>query len=756
MKRRVRARTRTSRAADPGLFLNRELSWLDFNSRVLEEARDRSTPLLERLKFAVIAASNLDEFFMVRVASLERQIEEEDLERDPAGLTPAEQLEAVSLKAHALAKALHQAVGEDILPALATHGLRLQRVDDLGDEGRLFVRAAFAAQIAPALTPLAIDAERPFPLLTGLGLNLGVLLAPAATDTPPAEADPGAAAPGMSAPERAASPLPAAPQAAAQAGGMPRLAVVPIPPRMPRLLRVASGKEACHVLIEDVVRDGLGLLFPGQTIAGTVVFRVTRDAELELDDEGGRAYVEILRAELRGRRRSEVVRLELQAEERPELSALLVERIGVRPRDIYEASAAAPLDPGSLQPLLDLPAPDALRDPLQRPLPPAELPPEADLFGWLEENDLLLHHPYDSFDPVVALLDRAADDPDVLAIKQTLYRTSGDSPVARALGRAADRGKQVTVLVELRARFDEWSNIRWAEELERAGAHVLYGVRGFKTHAKILIVVRRTGAGIRRYIHLGTGNYNDRTARQYTDYGLMTSDPVIGADASAFFNALTGYSDPPEMKKLVMAPTRLRARILALIGRERRRAEEGQAAEIRAKMNALVDPEVIAALGEAAAAGVRLRLNVRGICCLRPPAPGRGAPVSVVSVVDRYLEHARVFWFRNGGDEELYLASADWMPRNLDRRIELMFPVEAEPCRGRVLQALDAMFKDNVKARVLGPDGVWTRRRPEPGEAPYRAQVEQYRERLGMAKRSSLSRGVVFEPIASPRASAES
>jgi polyphosphate kinase len=737
VKRGARAKARTSRAADPGLFLNRELSWLDFNARVLEEARDRSTPLLERLKFAVIAASNLDEFFMVRVASLERQIEEEDLERDPAGLTPEDQLEAVSVKAHALAAALHQALGEDILPALAGHGLRLQRVDDLGDEGRLFVRAAFAAQVAPALTPLAIDAERPFPLLTGLGLNLGVLLAPAAADAPRAEVDP-RAAPGVATPEA------------------PRLAVVPIPPRMPRLLHVASAKEACHVLIEDVVRDGLGLLFPGQTIAGTVVFRVTRDAELELDDEGGRAYVEILRAELRGRRRSEVVRLELQADAMPELSALLVERIGVRPRDIYEASAAAPLDPGSLQPLLDRPAPDALRDPPQRPLPPAELPPEADLFAWLEENDLLLHHPYDSFDPVVALLDRAADDPDVLAIKQTLYRTSGDSPVARALGRAADRGKQVTVLVELRARFDEWSNIRWAEELERAGAHVLYGVRGFKTHAKILIVVRRTGAGIRRYVHLGTGNYNDRTARQYTDYGLMTSDPVIGADASAFFNALTGYSDPPEMKKLVMAPTRLRARILALIGRERRRAEEGQAAEIRAKMNALVDPEVIAALGEAAAAGVRLRLNVRGICCLRPPAPGRGAPVSVVSVVDRYLEHARVFWFRNGGDEELYLASADWMPRNLDRRIELMFPVEAEPCRGRVLQALDAMFRDNVKARVLGPDGVWTRRRPEPGEAPYRAQVELYRERLGTAKRSSLSRGVVFEPIASPRAPAES
>jgi polyphosphate kinase len=732
VKRRARATPRPLPAGDPGLFLNRELSWLDFNARVLEEARDPSTPLLERLKFAIIAASNLDEFFMVRVASLKRQIVEEDRERDPSGLTPGEQLEQVSTKAHALADLLHRTLGDDILPALAAHGLRLQRVDELDEAGRAFVRAAFAAQIAPALTPLAIDAERPFPLLSGLSLNIGVLLASASGESAPPAEEP------------------------APAGDGSRLAVVQIPPRMPRLLRVASAAASGHVLIEDVVRDGLSLLFPGQTIAGTVVFRVTRDAELELDDEGGRAYVEILRAELRGRRRSDVVRLELQAGGVPELNALLAGRIGVAPGDTYEASATAPLDPGALQALLDLPAAETLRDPPQRPLPPAELPPEAEVFAWLEGSDLLLHHPYDSFDPVVALLERAADDPDVLAIKQTLYRTSGDSPVARALMRAADRGKQVTVLVELRARFDEWSNIRWAEELERAGAHVLYGVRGFKTHAKILIVVRRTGAGIRRYVHLGTGNYNDRTARQYTDFGLMTSDAVIGADASAFFNALTGYSDPPEMKKLTMAPTRLRARLLALIVRERRRAEAGQAAEIRAKMNALVDPEVIAALQEAAAAGVRLWLNVRGICCLRPPAPGaRGAPVTVVSIVDRYLEHARVFWFRNGGDEELYLASADWMPRNLDRRIELMFPVEAEPCRGRVLQALDAMFKDNVKARILGPDGVWTRR-PGKGEAPFRAQVELYRERLETAKRSSRPSGVVFEPIASPRPPAAS
>jgi polyphosphate kinase len=321
----------------------------------------------------------------------------------------------------------------------------------------------------------------------------------------------------------------------------------------------------------------------------------------------------------------------------------------------------------------------------------------------------------------------------------------------RALARAADRGKQVTVLVELRARFDEWSNIRWAEELERAGAHVLYGVHGYKTHAKALLVVRRTGAGIRRYVHLGTGNYNDRTARLYTDYGLMTADPVIGADVSAFFNALTGYSDPPEMRKLVMAPTRMRERILALIERERRRAVDGQPSGIRAKMNSLVDPKVIDALCDAAEAGVPIRLNVRGICCLRPPAPGRGISVEIVSIVDRFLEHARVFWFLNGGNDELFLSSADWMPRNLDRRIELMFPVESESCRRRVLDALDAMFKDNVKARVLGPDDLWSRRCPAgQEEAPFRAQIELYRARQE-AGRTLKTKAVVFDPIVKAR-----
>jgi polyphosphate kinase len=375
---------------------------------------------------------------------------------------------------------------------------------------------------------------------------------------------------------------------------------------------------------------------------------------------------------------------------------------------------------------------------------------QENLFAILDERDIILHHPYEAFDPVVALVARAAEDPDVLAIKQTLYRTSGDSPVVRALARAAERGKQVTVLVELMARFDEQSNIRWARSLEGSGAHVIYGIRGYKTHAKICLVVRRGSQGIRRYVHLGTGNYNDRTARLYTDFGLMTTDPEIGKDASAFFNALTGYSDPPRMKKLHMAPTSLRDRTLALIEREARRAASGQAAEIRAKMNSLVDEDIIRALYDASRSGVRIRLNVRGICCLKPGVKGLSESIEVVSIVDRFLEHARIFYYRNGGDEEVYLSSADWMPRNLDRRIELLFPVDSPEARTKVLAALDAMLQDNVKARRLQPDGTYRRRRPARGEEPFRGQLSLYQETKRALDRVRAAASVTLEPLTSP------
>jgi polyphosphate kinase len=481
------------------------------------------------------------------------------------------------------------------------------------------------------------------------------------------------------------------------------------------------------------------------------VFRISRDAEMELDDEGDAGdYLEVLEEELRKRRRSRTVRLEVDAGVSEMLLARLTERLGVDGDDVYRVRG--PLDLRALWSLVELPSLEHLRDAPWKPVSIVEPAEMEDLFGALDQHDILIHQPYESFDPVVRFVAQAAEDPDVLAIKQTLYRTSGDSPIVQALARAADQGrKQVTVLVELMARFDEQSNIRWARELEESGAHVIYGIRGYKTHAKICLVVRRGRRGIRRYVHLGTGNYNERTARIYTDFGLMTADQEIGEDASAFFNALTGYSDPPRMKKLSMAPTTLRERFMRLIERERRRAEAGQAAEIRAKMNSLVDEDMIRALYDASRAGVKIRLNVRGVCCLRPGLKGTSEGIEVVSVVDRFLEHARVYYFRNGGDEEVYLASADWMPRNLDRRIELMFPVESKDLQQRVLTALDSMFLDNVKSRWLQPDGSHRRRKPAKGEDPFRVQLHLYREAQRAAERARAGAGVTFEPLEGQR-----
>jgi polyphosphate kinase len=696
-----------ARRREPELFLNRELSWLEFNGRVLEEAQDPSNPPLERLKFACIVAGNLDEFFMVRVAALKNALAEGDTAPDVAGLTPAQQLQRISERAHAMVDQLYETLHAQILPPLAERGLRLLRPSDLDPSGRAALARYFRDEVLPALTPLAIDTSRPFPMLAGLSLNLALLLAPGEEDAEP------------------------------------RLAVVQVPSRLPRLVRPPGLEGMVYVLLEDVIRAELAALFPGQEIREAAVFRVARDSELDLDDEGGREFLQIIEDELKNRRLSEVVRLEVEAGVSAELLELLSSRLYVGAEDIYRVSG--PVDVRPLLPLVDVPALEDLRDVPLRPQPVVEAAGEA-LFALLDERDVVLQHPYDSFDPVISLVSSAADDPDVLAIKQTLYRTSGDSPIVRALARAAENGKQVTVLVELLARFDEQSNIRWARRLEESGCHVIYGVRGYKTHAKICLVVRRSRQGIRRYVHLGTGNYNERTARLYTDFGLMTSDRDVGEDASAFFNALTGYSDPPRMKKLAMAPTQLRDRVLKLVHRERQRAEAGQAAEIRAKMNSLADEDIIRALYDAAGAGVRIRLNVRGICCLRPGLKGVSDTIEVVSIVDRFLEHSRIFHFHNGGDEEVYLSSADWMPRNLDRRIELLFPVESPEGRQKLILALDAAFQDNVKGRRLQADGSYKRRRPAKGEEPYRSQIELHREAKRAVERARVVGGVAFEP----------
>jgi polyphosphate kinase len=702
-----------ARKREPELFLNRELSWLEFNGRVLEEACDATNPLLERLKFACIVASNLDEFFMVRVAALQNAIVEGDAGPDISGLSPPQQAQRISERAHAMVDQLYAVLTGEILPPLAERGVRLARPDELEPAARGALGRYFRDEVLPALTPLAIDASRPFPMLAGLTLNLAVLLAPA------------------------------------EEGDDPRLAVVQVPGRLPRLVRPPGLDGTVQLLLEDVIRTEMPSLFPGQSILNVAAFRVSRDSELDLDDEGGRDFLQLIEEELRNRRRSSVVRVEVEAQVEDALLRLLKDRLEVGEDAIYRVRG--PVDIRPLMSLVDLPAFEDLRDPALKPVTTLELTGD-ELYALLDEKDVVLHHPYESFDPVVSFISCAADDPDVLAIKQTLYRTSGDSPIVRALARAAENGKQVTVLVELLARFDEQSNIRWARRLEESGCHVIYGIRGYKTHSKIALVVRRGRQGIRRYVHLGTGNYNERTARLYTDFGLMTSDREIGEDASAFFNALTGYSDPPRTKKLVMAPTQLRDRVLRLVHRERERAEAGHSAFIRAKMNSLVDEEIIRALYDAARAGVRIRLSVRGVCCLRPGLKGTSDNIDVVSVVDRFLEHSRIFHFANGGDEEVYLSSADWMPRNLDRRIELLFPVRSPEGRAKVLAALDAVFADNVKGRWLQADGSYKRRRPARGEEPYRSQLELYREAKRAAERARAGTGVTFEPLRSPDA----
>ena len=683
-------------------FLNRELSWLAFDERVLEEAADAANPLLERVKFAAISASNLDEFFMVRVASLKHAIEGGEVTPDLAGMTAAQQLAAVSERTHAFVSALYGLVQRELLPALAAAGIRIVPVSEAAAPA---LNAFFRDAVLPVLTPMAIDFSRPFPLLASLSLNLAAVLAPGSD-------------------------------------AATRLAIVQVPAGLNRLVPV-PGAANTFVLLEDLIRAHATQLFPGQEILETAVIRIARDAEIELDEEGGRTHLEAVEREVRRRRRGDATRLEIDAAASADLVDSLRERLELDAVDVYLIDG--PLDLRVLLSLTDLPGFDALRDPPVQTVDVLADVEQEDIFAAIDGRDVLLHHPYESFDAVLALLEAAAEDPDVLAIKQTLYRTSVGSPLIASLQKAAECAKQVTVLVEVTARFDEERNIRWARALEEAGAHVIYGVQGYKTHAKICLIVKRTPHGLRRYLHLGTGNYNERTARVYTDFGLMTASPQMAEDAAAFFNALTGYSDSPRLRRLVMAPTGLRQRFLKLIDRERRRAEAGQQAEIIAKMNSLIDEQIIEALYDASRSGVRVRLNVRGICALRPGVEGVSANIEVISIVDRFLEHSRIYYFHNGGDEVVYLSSADWMTRNLDKRIELMFPVEDAGHKATVLAALRAGFRDNVKARRLASDGSYTRVLPAPGEAPYRVQSalqEESRRRAG----ATSGRAVAFRP----------
>ena len=652
----------------PEYFYNRELSWLKFNLRVLKEAMFKDAPLLERLKFIAISASNLDEFFMVRVAGLWNSLDNGVDKVDAAGLSVKEQLEAIAESAHeqirTQTKYLMALIGE-----MDAVGLHFRRVENLTDLGKDWLEEYYREIIYPVLTPMAVDASRPFPFLANKTQNLAVELI--------------------------------------KSDGEHSMGLIQVPSVLDRILEIPPEERRTFVFLEDIIASHCQDLFKGCQILDVVPFRVTRDSDLDLEEEDSVDLLKEVEESLRKRKRGAAVRLEIFKTNNNRIKKFLEENLDVSDLEIYEING--PLDPTCFFKFTGLKGMwPWLHEPFvpQRPL---ELPDDSDLFAAIRQNDILLHHPYESFDPVVKLVSDAADDPQVLAIKQTLYRVSGNSPIVAALARAAENGKQVTVLVELKARFDEENNILWARRLEKAGCHVIYGLVGLKTHAKIILIVRKEDNGIKRYVHLGTGNYNDSTAKLYTDLGLMTANDEFGIDASAFFNLLSGYGEPPVWNKLVMAPLGLREKIYALINNEIDMVKKGKEGHIIAKMNSLIDYPVIQKLYEASAAGVHIDLIVRGICGLRTGIEGISDNITVRSIVGRQLEHSRIFWFANGGEEQLYLSSADWMPRNLNDRVELFFPVETEEHIHRIKGLLDLYLRDNVGAHMMQSNGTYRR-----------------------------------------------
>lgn len=652
----------------PEYFYNRELSWLKFNLRVLKEAMVKDTPLLERLKFIAISASNLDEFFMVRVAGLWSNFDSGVEKRDASGMSVHEQLVAISQAAHEQVRTQTKSLIA-LMAEMDAVKLHFRRVKDLSELGKDWLEEYYREVVFPVLTPMAVDASRPFPFLANKTLNLAVELI--------------------------------------KADGEHSMGLIQVPSVLDRIVEVEPEGKRTFVFLEDIIASHCHDLFKGCHILDMVSFRVTRDSDLDLEEDDSVDLMKEVEESLRKRKRGAAVRLEIFKTNNNRIKKFLEENLDVTEMEVYEING--PLDPTCFFKFIGMKGMwPWLYEPFvpQRPL---ELPNDSDLFAAIRENDILLHHPYESFDPVVKLVSDAADDPQVLAIKQTLYRVSGNSPIVAALARAAENGKQVTVLVELKARFDEENNILWARRLEKAGCHVIYGLVGLKTHAKIILIVRKEDNGIRRYLHLGTGNYNDSTAKLYTDLGLMTANDEFGSDASAFFNLLSGYSEPPVWNKLVMAPLGLREKIYALIDNEIAMVRSGREGYIIAKMNSLIDQPVIQKLYEASAAGVHIDLIVRGICGLRTGIEGISDNITVRSIVGRQLEHSRIFWFANGGEEQLYLSSADWMPRNLNDRVELFFPVETEEHIHRIKALLDLYLRDNVGAHMMQSNGTYRR-----------------------------------------------
>ena len=704
------------RFSDPENFTNRELSWLEFNRRVLEEAQDPTQPLIERVKFLTIFSSNLDEFFEIRVAGIKQQIESETSDVGPDGMSPTEIFNNIRRVVSEQVTTQYSLWNGELQPELAKQGIRIRDVTTLSAKRAAWAQRYFQEEVFPMLTPLAVDASHPFPQLLNKSHNLLV-------------------------------------RAKTQRGGEPLHAIVQVPRVVPRLILMPRGKGEDepwdYIYLASLIKQHIAELFPGLILDGVHAFRVTRNSDLYIDDEEAENLLRTIEQELRRSSRGDAVRLEVEADCPKEFRELLLEFFDLGEDDVYKLNG--PLSMTHLAPLVTNDAFAKLKDrPFQPGRDPA-LPPHADIFEVLRRQDVLLHHPYDSFDPIVDFIEEAAQDPQVLAIKITLYRTSGDSAIVEALIDAANAGKQVTAIVELRARFDEAVNIQWARRLEEAGAHVIYGVVGLKTHCKALLIVRRDADRIRHYVHLGTGNYHPRTARIYTDFSLLTSEPQLTEEVSIVFNTLTGLAGYPGLKKLMVAPFDLKQRLIGLIERERDHALAGKPGRIIAKLNSLVDQEIIEKLYEASCAEVTIDLIVRGICCLRPKIPGLSENIRVLSIVGRFLEHSRIYYFANDGQPEIFLSSADWMPRNFLRRIELAFPIQDPALRNQLVdEVLPRFLNDRVKARELQPDGRYRRLKPEGKEPRAQAQWhfrERSRERAKKLGRKKIPRADNLIPI---------
>lgn len=664
----------------PEYYENRELSWLKFDGRVLNEAKDKHIPLLERLKFISITSSNLDEFFMVRVASLKDMVHADYRKKDIAGMTAEEQLAAINVKTRELVDSQYNTYNRSLVPLMqSNHIYIVEKFEELTEEQARFVDRYFEESVYPVLTPMAVDASRPFPLIRNKTLNIAALLS-RKNDKSGKEAV--------------------------------EFATVQVPGVLPRLVQIPSAglegeqeeeKSQTFILLEQIIEKNIDKLFLNYKVLSAHPYRIMRNADLTIDEDEAADLLKEIQKQLKMRQWGEVIRLEVESSIDKKLLRFLKDELKVAEEDIFKISG--PIDLTFLMKMYGLPGCDHLRYAPYKPQRVPEIEPWENIFAAIRNGDILLHHPYQTFDPVVDFIRQAAVDPDVLAIKQTLYRVSGNSPIIAALAKAAENGKQVSVLVELKARFDEENNIVWAKKLEQAGCHVIYGLVGLKTHSKIALVVRREEDGIRRYVHLGTGNYNDSTAKLYTDCGIFTCQESIGEDATAVFNMLSGYSEPLSWNELVLAPIWLRSKFMRLIQRETKHAREGKPAKIMAKMNSLCDEGIIAALYEASAAGVKIQLVVRGICCLKVGIPGVSENIEVRSIVGNFLEHSRIFVFLNDGEEEVYMGSADWMPRNLDRRVEILFPVLDEELKEKVKHILVVELSDNMKAHVLKSDG---------------------------------------------------